>query len=156
MIQKTLNLKDVMTFIERLPYIQFKQVVERYVETQNSDFSDMLNQLTISNFEQRLEYLDINRFCPSCSSENIVKNGRKNQIQQFKCKDCQKRFTRFSGTILEKTRLHWDVWVKVLEMTLNHYSIKKMVHVLVGDYGCEGIDDKTVWYWRLKLLHALD
>lgn len=155
MAKKNLMLEDVIAFVEQLPYVKFKHIVERYSEAQNSDFSDTLNQLTVSNFEQRLERLAINSFCPTCSSENIVRNGRKNNIQQFKCKGCKRRFTRFTDTILEKTRWHWDIWIKVLEMTINSYSITDMMNVLIKDYGCDGINYKTVWFWRMKLIHAL-
>ena len=56
---------------------------------------------------------------------------------------------------MEKTRWHWDVWIKVLELTLNNYSIEKIMNVLEKDYHCIGIDPKTVWFWRLKLIHAM-
>ena len=79
----------------------------------------------------------------------------KNNIQQFKCKEFNRRFTRFTDTILEKTRWHWDIWIKVLEMTINSYSIHDMINVLTKDYGCKGINYKTVWLWRMKLIHTL-
>lgn len=62
---------------------------------------------------------------------------------------------RFLGTILEKTRWHWDIWAKVLETTINNYSLSDMINVLEKDYGCEGINYKAVWLWRMKLIHAL-
>lgn len=106
MAKKNLNLDEIMAYIEKLPFTQFKSVVEHYSNTQDSDFSDTLNKLTVSNFEQRLESLEVNSSCPTCSSHDIVKNDRKNNIQQFKCKECNRRFTRFTDTILEKTRWH--------------------------------------------------
>ena len=155
MAKKQLSLEDVLNYVETLPYTQFKNVVEHYSQKQNSDFSNTLNQLVVSNFEQRLEKLEVNTTCPSCASDAVVKNGKRHNIQQFKCKDCHKRFSRFTDTILEKTRWHWDIWVKVLEMVINHYPIHDMMNVLVNDYGCTGIDYKTVWFWRMKLIHAL-
>lgn len=108
--------------------------------TKDSDFFDPFNKPTISNFEQRLERLEINSSYPTCSSHNIVKNDRKNNIQQFRCKECSRRLTRFTDTILEKTRWHRDIQIKVLEMTINIYSIHDMINVLTNDYGCEGIN----------------
>lgn len=155
MTKKQLNLDDMIAFIETSPYIQFKSVVKHYSQKQNTDFSATLSQLTASNLAQRLETLAINSTCPECNSDSVVKNGKQNHVQQFKCKGCDKRFTRFTGTILEKTRWHWDLWVKVLEMVINHYPIHDMMNVLVNDYCCTGIDYKTVWFWRMKLIHAL-
>lgn len=40
-------------------------------------------------------------------------------------------------------------------MTINNYSLPDMINVLEKDYGCEGINYKTVWLWRMKLIHAL-
>jgi len=91
-----------------------------------------------------------------CNSSLKVKNGkRKNGIQEYKCKECGTKFTAFTNTILEKTRWHWDIWIKVLEMTINNLSIKKMVNILENDYGCTNINEKTVWLWRMKLIHSI-
>lgn len=51
MAKKNLILDDVMAYIEKLPFTQFKSVVEHCSNTQDSDFSDTLNKLTVSNFE---------------------------------------------------------------------------------------------------------
>ncbi|HFU4501493.1 TPA: hypothetical protein ACGPA6_001129 [Streptococcus suis] len=126
MARKQLNLEDVMN----LPYAQLKGVVEHYSQKQSGDFSNTLNQLVESNFEQHFEKLEINTTCPSCPSEEVSKNGKRYNIQQFKYKDCHMRFT---DTILWKTRWHWDIWVKVLEMVINHYPIHHMMNVLVND-----------------------
>ncbi len=57
--------------------------------------------------------------------------------------DCSTKFTHFTDTIFEKTHWHWDIWIKVLEMTLNNYSLQDMVNVLEKDYSCKGINIKT-------------
>jgi len=60
-----------------------------------------------------------------------------------------------SKNILEKTKWHWDIWVKVLEMSINNYSLYRMQRVLEKDFECIGIDHKTLFLWQHKLLHAL-
>ena len=40
-------------------------------------------------------------------------------------------------------------------MTINNFSIKKMVNILENDYGCTNINEKTVWLWRIKLIHSI-
>ncbi|WP_444544870.1 transposase [Streptococcus sciuri] len=97
-----------------------------------SDFTDNLNKLTISHFENRLEQLKINSSCPECFSSNVVKNGKKQNIQQFKYKICNRRLTRFMNTILEKARWHWSIWIKVLEMTISSHSIKDATNVSIN------------------------
>jgi len=77
MARKQLSLEDVLNYVETLPYTQFKNVVEHYSQKQSSDFSNTLNQLIVSNFEQRLERLEVNTTCPSCASKAVVKNGKR-------------------------------------------------------------------------------
>ena len=115
-----------------------------------------METLVTNSLETKLHNLKVNCTCPKCKSSIIVKNGKRpNGIQEYKCKDCGTKFTKFTNTILEKTRWHWDIWVKVLEMTINNFSIKKMVNILEKDYGCTNINEKTVWLWRMKLIHAI-
>ena len=42
------------------------------------------------------------------------------------CNDCNSLFSLFTGTILEKTKWHWDIWIAVLNMTINSFSLKEM------------------------------
>lgn len=155
MATKDLTLDDILKFIDTLPYNDFRKVVERYSNNTGSDFKNDMDRLTILDFEKRLNKLGVNNTCPKCGSKNLKKNGKRNRSQLYKCKDCEIKFTVFTGTILEKTRWHWDIWIKVFEMTLNNYSIDDMIQVLEKDYGCSGINRKTVWLWRIKLIHAL-
>lgn len=103
-------------------------------------------ELMVTNrLESKLNELNLNCQCPKCKLSIIVKNGKRpNGIQEYKCKDYKTKFTKFINTILEKTKWHWDIWVKVLEMTINNFSIKKMVNVLEKDYGCTNINEKIV------------
>ena len=156
MAKTKITMENVSEFLNALPYAQFKALVEGYVAHTETNFDDEMKRLVTVNLQSRLEKLGVNSTCPKCSSSIVIKNGkRSNGIQRYQCMECNNRFTLFTGTILEKTRWHWDVWIKVLEMTLNNYSIEKTVNVLEKDYHCAGIDPKTVWLWRLKLIHAM-
>ena len=110
--------------------------------------------MVTASLQQKLIKLEINSKCPYCGSD-ARKDGMRKHIQTFECKSCKRKFTVFTGTVLERTRWHWDIWVKVLDMVINNYSIDSMLNVLQDDYGCVGIDRKTVWLWRMKLIHAL-
>lgn len=155
MADKKLTLDDILSAIDALPYNDFRKVVERYAEVTASDFESDMERISVIDFEKRLNKLGVNNCCPKCGSVTFNKVGKRNHIQVYRCKDCGSKFTAFTGTILEKTKWHWDVWIKVLEMTINSYSVQDMVTVLEQDYSCVGINYKTVWLWRMKLLHAL-
>lgn len=155
MPKRQITFDEVLSFIDTLPYNKFKEVVEHYSDNNSTNFDTELEMLVSLNFQRRLENLGVNKECPNCSSTHIKKYGKRKYIQVFKCKECSTKFTLFTNTILEKTHWHWDIWIKVLEMTINSYSIDSMINVLEMDYGCEGINRKTVWLWRMKLIHGL-
>lgn len=156
MAKTKMTMEIVSEFLNTLPYAQFKSLVENYTKNTGNTFDNEMKLLTTLNLQARLEKLGVNSVCPKCDSLLIVKNGKRaNGIREYKCTECGRKFTLFTGTILEKTRWHWDVWIKVLELTINNYSIEKTVNILEKDFGCTGINPKTVWLWRMKLIHAL-
>lgn len=146
---------EVLEYLKNLPYSQFKDVVEHYSNNHKADFQKEMDNMVTLNLQDRLQSIGVNDTCPKCNSGSIKKNGHKRNIQMFKCKDCNTQFNLFTGTVLEKTKWHWDIWINVLHMTLNHYSIHDMINVLEKDYGCFGINYKTVWLWRMKLINSL-
>lgn len=135
---------------------QFKTLVQIYAEQSGQDINRVWNNAVYSTSERHLIAAGVNRACPRCGSVAVVHNGvSKAGIQSLLCRDCCKSFTRFTGTFLEKSRFPWEVWVEVLRMTLNDDSILKMQAVLEQDFGCKGINEKTLFSMRLKLIHAM-
>lgn len=135
---------------------QFKALVEAYAGQSGQDSGRIWSGAVYATSEQRLAALGINRACPGCGSVAVVQNGTNDAgIQRFRCQDCGKSFTRFTDTLLEKSRFPWEVWVTVLKMTLNDDSLVDIQTVLEQDYGCEGINIKTVFAMRMKLIHAM-
>lgn len=155
MAKKELDFNEVLSYLEKLPYNKFKEIVYHYASHTKANFESELEDMVTLNFQQRLQKLQVNSSCPKCNSGNIVKNGKKKRIQQFKCNDCGSQLTLFTGTILEKTKWHWDIWITVLNMIINSFSLKEMENVLEKDYGCVGINHKTLFLWKHKLIHAI-
>lgn len=156
MLLNTQNINEITDFLNTLSFNDFKNIVEQYSNKNNANFDTQMETMVTMSLQSRLNKLGVNCTCPKCNSSLKVKNGkRKNGIQEYKCKECGTKFTTFTNTILEKTRWHWDIWIKVLEMTINNFSIKKMTNILENDYGCTNINEKTVWLWRMKLIHSI-
>lgn len=151
-----LTLDEILDAIVSLPVNEFNEVVKTYSSHTGSDYNKELKTITCLNLQQRLDILGINSSCPKCGSVSILKKGkRSNGIKRLQCKDCNTKFTPFTGTILEKTNYHWSAWIKVLEMTINNYPLTAMKNVLENDLGYKGINKNTVWLWRMKLIYAL-
>ncbi len=156
MAKTTLSYEHLLKAVQELPYKNFAVLVRNYAANNGENFEHELKLITTEDLQLRLENLGINSVCPACGSSIITKSGKRTTgIQVFKCTACGIKFTRFTGTILEKTRWHWDIWIKVLQETLNNTSIQRTVNMLEQDFDCNGIDSKTVWLWRMKLIHAM-
>ena len=135
---------------------QFKALVQAYARQSGQDAGRVWSNAVYATSEQHLAALGINHACPGCGSIAVVQNGTNDAgIHRLLCQDCGKSFTRFTGTLLEKSRFPWEVWVAVLKMTLNDDSLVDIQTVLEQDYGCEGINIKTVFAMRMKLIHAM-
>ena len=156
MLINTNNFSDISNFINSLSYVDFEKIVKEYSIFNNINYDMTLNKMITVNLEERLNKLEINKTCPNCNSHLKVKNGKRlNGIQEYKCKECKTKFTAFTDTILEKSHFHWDIWVKILELTINNYSVEKIVNILQNDYKCSNINSKTIWHMRLKLIHSI-
>ena len=156
MLINTNNFSDISNFINSLSYVDFEKIVKEYSIVNNINYDMTLNKMITVNLEERLNKLEINKTCPNCNSHLKVKNGKRpNGIQEYKCKECKTKFTAFTDTILEKSHFHWDIWVKILELTINNYSVEKIVNILQNDYKCSNINSKTIWHMRLKLIHSI-
>lgn len=112
---------------------------------------------TTIDFQKKIEDLGLNQTCPKCGSKHIVKNGKRNLIQRYKCRndECKTQFTPFTNTIIEKTKWSLDIWVALIQMVLNNTSLEGMRRIMEEDLNCLGIDHKTLFLLRHKIMHAL-
>lgn len=148
--------EKLMELAGTLTPAQFKLLVKAYANGGGLDAGRVWSGAVYSMSEEHLAKLGINRACPGCGSVAVAHNGlNTGGVQRFLCQDCGKSFTRFTGTLLEKSRFPWEVWVEVLRMVLNDDSLQTMQTVLENDFGCEGINVKTLFAMRLKLIHAM-
>ena len=135
---------------------QFKMLVQAYAQKTGANSQRTWDKSVYAISEQHLADLGVNRACPACGSTVVVHNGLTDAgIQRFRCQECKKSFTRFTGTLLEKSKFPWEVWVEVLRMTLNDDSLETMKHRLEQDFACENINTKTIFAMRLKLIFAM-
>ena len=86
--------------------------------------------------------------CSNCESENIIKFGQYNGKNRYKCKDCQKTFSDFTGTSVSYIKKK-NLWLKSLELMLENKSIREMSKILE-------VSTKTVFEWRHKILISLE
>lgn len=150
-----MSISDVQEKINALSVYDVVKLLENYQHTNNTDIKTKIDDFIFDDFQNKLQSHGINSNCPYCKKERIVGFGSNGKIKRFKCKDCGKTFTLFTGTILEKTKYGWDVWIKMTEMILNHYPMEHMLEALIKDFGLDNLDLKTIFLWTHKILHAM-
>ncbi|MCY4463520.1 MAG: IS1595 family transposase [Albidovulum sp.] len=79
--------------------------------------------------------------CPCCQSKNV--QIRKNRKQQpYRCCDCRKDFSTKNGTLMEGSKLDFQVWIiaiYLLSTNLKSVSSMKLSRDLE-------VTQKTAWY----------
>ncbi|MEB3466405.1 IS1595 family transposase [Pasteurella multocida] len=86
--------------------------------------------------------------CPHCQSSHIVKNGKRNGRQNFRCRSCNKAFVEQTGTILFSMKKDVAVMEKYVHCMIEKYSLRKCAEI------CD-INLATAFAWRHKILDAL-
>ena len=101
-----------------------------------------------ANLVQSIVELPAVTECPHCKSQRIRRFGFKGSKQRYQCKDCGKTFLQTTGTIFAGSLYPLSVWRNYIDCMMKGLSIRKSAAVC-------GIDPTTAFYWRHKILDAL-
>jgi transposase-like protein len=82
--------------------------------------------------------------CGHCGSLKFVKNGRKSDLQRYKCKTCGKNFNILTGTPLARLKKKGR-WLNFSECLNIGFSVRKSATEV-------GVDKKTAFKWRHRFL----
>lgn len=86
--------------------------------------------------------------CPHCQALEVVKNGKHNGLQRFRCKKCGKSFGWSSSTLLNHSRKSVEQWLDFVGCFMNTFSLRESASI------CK-ISLDTAFKWRHKLLDCL-
>ena len=87
--------------------------------------------------------------CPHCGSLN-VQTGAKHKTMPYRCRDCHKRFSVRTGTVMESSNLGFQTWalaVYLLTTSIKGVSSMKLHRDL-------GITQKSAWHLAHRLREA--
>ena len=93
------------------------------------------------------ELYDKQANCPWCNSKHYRKYGKDKGCQRFKCNDCLRTFTEYSGTWLDGLHKKPDV-VEYIKFMLEGKSLDRISKEM-------GMSKKTAFDWRHKILSSL-
>ncbi|HED05328.1 MAG TPA: IS1595 family transposase [Ignavibacteria bacterium] len=103
----------------------------------------------IKRVESQLSETTSPLYCPHCESKLIVKNGKRNSLQQYKCKTCCRVFTSRTGTPLHKIQKP-DKFEAYKRLMLEHYLPLNTIAKKIG------ISIQTAFDWRHKILSSVN
>ena len=154
-MSKKLSISDLQEQMNLLPITEVMRILDGYSEATHLSINEVKGHLIKDDLQRHLEENGINTVCPYCGSEEYSRNGFNGNVRRFKCKACKKSFTSFTNTILEKTKYPWEVWVEMIYSAFSNKDLEQIRSVLEKDYHLAGIDVKTVFLWRHKIMHAI-
>lgn len=142
-------------YLMKLSLEELTAYLKEYEKVRQVKVLDQINQMKQEEIQTKLEALSPVSTCPSCKSNNFVKNGSRYGLQRYYCKNCKTTFSVTTDTFMEGTTWTWEVWVKLVQMTVNNYSLDAMLDTLEKDYDLVGLNRKSVHLARHKLLYAM-
>ncbi|GKU27216.1 IS1/IS1595 family N-terminal zinc-binding domain-containing protein [Clostridium folliculivorans] len=86
--------------------------------------------------------------CPICGSKWHIKYGFYNGIQRYKCKVCDKTFSRATNSLWSYSKKNTRTWMEFTELMTENKTLKFCAEKLNISIG-------TAFYWRHKILQAL-
>ena len=87
--------------------------------------------------------------CPYCGSTN-VQSGAAHKTMPYRCRDCRKRFSVKTGTVMEASNLGYQIWALaayLLTSSIKGVSSMKLHRDL-------GITQKSAWHLAHRLRQA--
>ena len=148
-------LDELVAQLNKLNKHQYAQVVSSATKSRSESSRAIVSRIVNDDIEENLSIIGYEITCSACHGSSFSKNGKRNGLQRYICRDCGHRFTTTSGTFVEKSNYMWDVWVKVTHDLINAIGIDRTIVSLQDDYGCKRIHRQTVWSMRMKVLYAL-
>ena len=133
-----MNYQEILLAARLLPQSEQAQLISELLGHKHEDYISI----------RREQLYNKQADCPHCKERNYFKYGKDKGCQRFKCKDCGKTFTEFTGTWLDglhkKSQAEEYIEHMIAGDSLDNIS-KQM-----------GINKKTAFDWRHKILSALD
>ena len=86
--------------------------------------------------------------CPNCNSKNYIKYGSYKGIQRYKCKECNKTFSKTTKTLWSYSKKEPEKWVKFMELFLQKSTLRACSKILE-------INIRTAFIWRHKIMETM-
>jgi transposase-like protein len=137
-----MNYSEILILAQRLPREEQLQLVLSL----SSHSSSSVDSAVLHSRGNSL--INKQSACPHCLGSRYYRYGKARGSQRFKCKDCLRTFSEYTGTWL--CGIHKKTLIEpYMELMINHYSLDKTRKKL-------GINKKTAFDWRHKILVSIE
>lgn len=116
-------------------------------ELSEKDKKVLLNYL-IEIINNEFEFNDEVCICYKCHSDNIVKLGKYNDMQRYRCNNCSTSFTAKSQSIFATTKLDKAKWIKYVECFVDCLSLRRCAEKVE-------VCLKTSYFMRHRILECI-
>ena len=86
--------------------------------------------------------------CPNCNGKDYIKFGKYKGIQRYKCKECDKTFSKTTKALWSYSKKEPEKWVKFMELMLQKSSLRVCSKILE-------INISTAFAWRHKVMNFI-
>ena len=86
--------------------------------------------------------------CPICGGIHYIKHGLYKGIQRYKCKECNKTFSKTTNSLWSYSKKNPELWIEFIELMVEKKSLRFCAEKL-------NISLVTAFYWRHKVLYGL-
>ena len=86
--------------------------------------------------------------CPHCKSTHFIKHGNSKKGQRYLCKSCDCTFSARTNRTMFRSKLSAEKWEQFIYIMLTGATLKVCAETI-------GINIKTAFYWRHKILDAV-
>ncbi len=89
--------------------------------------------------------------CPYCGCKHFIKYGKYQDIQRYKCKneECRKTFSNTTFSVWKYLKYKPEKWIEFIELMCEGMTLESSARILK-------ITTTTAFYWRHKILHAVE
>lgn len=119
---------------------------------QDYNFDKKVNQLKEGAFKSliyRPQNVRQYQCCPFCGGKHFIKFGKYQGIQRYRCKTCKKTFSSTTCSMWKYVKKKPEKWIKFISLLCEGRTLRECAYILK-------ITVSTVFYWRHKILHAVE
>lgn len=87
--------------------------------------------------------------CPNCENHYVVKNGTRNNIQYYKCKNCNKFFSISTNTLTSGIRLNYNQLIDFMSCLINYSTLSETANII-------GLSERNAYNIRIKIISTLN